>query len=272
MPPTEAERLDALFRSTDDRKLRDRLQIVLMAHRGRARQDIAADLGVHRRTVTRWLNAYCDRRARRAAAQEGQGQARPRSPPALADEVRRWVIDGPAKQGLDRANWTHEELADHLLKTKGIRTSRSRRPAVLLEDRHPPVPADLPLPARRPRQAGPGPGGPGRPGKRAAAGELVLLSQDEARFPMVPTLAATLGVKGHRPMVGTRDCKDLLYVFAVVNLVSAAVHANTLESPKDAKKKTGQEQDPADAGGVRRPPAARRAGVPAARRTRGWCW
>jgi transposase len=65
------------------------------------------------------------------------------------------------------------------------------------------------------------------------------LSQDEARFPMVPTLAATLGVKGHRPTVGTRDCKDLLYVFAVVNLTTAAVHANTLESPKNAKKKTG---------------------------------
>ncbi len=57
---------------------------------------------------------------------------------------------------------------------------------------------------------------------------------------MVPTLAATLGVKGHRPLVGTRDCKDLLYVFAVVNLVSAAVHANTLESPRNAKKQTGK--------------------------------
>ena len=66
-----------------------------------------------------------------------------------------------------------------------------------------------------------------------------MLSQDEARFPMVPTLAATLGVKGHRPTVGTRDCKDLLYVLAVVNLVTAAVHANTLECPKNAKKKTG---------------------------------
>jgi hypothetical protein len=66
-----------------------------------------------------------------------------------------------------------------------------------------------------------------------------LLSQDEARFPMVPTLQATLEVKGHRPTVGTFDCKDLLYVFAVVNLISAALHCNTLESPKDAKKKTG---------------------------------
>jgi transposase len=68
----------------------------------------------------------------------------------------------------------------------------------------------------------------------------VLLSQDEARFPMVPTLVATLGVKGHRPVVGTRDNKDLLYVFAVVNLTSAALHANTLESPRDARKKTGK--------------------------------
>lgn len=67
-----------------------------------------------------------------------------------------------------------------------------------------------------------------------------MLSQDEARFPMVPTLTATLGVKGHRPTVGTRDCKHLLYVFAVVNLVTAAIHANTLESPKDAKKQTGK--------------------------------
>ena len=59
-------------------------------------------------------------------------------------------------------------------------------------------------------------------------------------MPLVPTLAATLGVKGHRPLVGSRDCKDLLYVFAVVNLISAALHTNSLESPQNAKKKTGK--------------------------------
>ena len=46
------------------------------------------------------------------------------------------------------------------------------------------------------------------------------------------------GGKGHRPTVGTGDCKDLFYVFAVVNLVSAAVRANTPESPKEAKTRT----------------------------------
>ena len=124
LPPSEAERLDTLFRSTDDRKLRDRLQIVRMAHRGRARQDIAADLGVHRKTVTRWLNAYCADGL--DGLQPTKAPGRPATIPlTLADAVRRWVIDGPAQQGLDRANWTHAELADHLLKTQGIRTSRS---------------------------------------------------------------------------------------------------------------------------------------------------
>jgi transposase len=124
LPQAEADRLESLFRSTDDRTLRDRLQIVRMAHRGRARQDIAADLGVDRRAVTRWVNAYCDRgldglRPRKPGGKAGH------IPAALADEVKQWVIGGPASQGLDRANWTHEELADHLLKAKGIRTSRS---------------------------------------------------------------------------------------------------------------------------------------------------
>lgn len=95
-----------------------------MAHRGRARQDIAADLGVHRRTVTRWINAYCADGLNGLSLKKAKGKPSP-IPPALADEVRQWVIDGPAQQGLDRANWTHEELADHLKKTKGIRTSRS---------------------------------------------------------------------------------------------------------------------------------------------------
>jgi transposase len=124
LPAADAERLEGLFRSTDNRKLRDRLQIVLMAHRGRARQDIAADLGVHRKTVTRWLNAYCDGGLDGLQPKKAPGKSA-KIPASLADDVRRWVIDGPSKQRLDRANWTHEELADHLRKTHGVQTSRS---------------------------------------------------------------------------------------------------------------------------------------------------
>ena len=124
LPPADAEHLEAVFRSTADRKLRDRLQIVLMAHRGRPRRDIAVDLGIHRRTVTRWLNAYCD--AGLDGLRPKKAPGKPATIPApLAEDVRRWVIEGPAQQGLDRANWTHEELADHLRKTHGVQTSRS---------------------------------------------------------------------------------------------------------------------------------------------------
>ena len=124
LPPDDAEHLDREFRSAADRRYRDRLQIVLMAHRGRRHLDIAADLGVTTRTVQRWLNAYLGR---------GLGGLRPRKakgaaghiPRSLDPTIRQWVIDGPAKHGLDRANWTHAELADHLLKAEGVRTSRS---------------------------------------------------------------------------------------------------------------------------------------------------
>jgi transposase len=124
LPPGEVGRLEGLFRSTPDPKLRLRLQIVLMAHRGRPRQDIAADLGIHRIGVTRWLNAYTEHGLDALAPKKAKGKPSPISA-ALADEIREWVIAGPAGQGLDRANWTHAELADHLFKTHGIKTSRS---------------------------------------------------------------------------------------------------------------------------------------------------
>jgi hypothetical protein len=66
------------------------------------------------------------------------------------------------------------------------------------------------------------------------------LSQDEARFPMVPTLCRTLGVKGHRPTVGTWDCKHLLYVFASVNVVSNALHTDTVASRTGLYRLTGE--------------------------------
>jgi len=124
LPEGELQKLEAEFRSTDDRKYRDRLQIVLLAHKGRPRQDIASDLSVNRRSVLRWLNAYCERGLAGLLPRKAPGKT-PAIPASLADEVKGWVIAGPAAQGLDRANWTHEELADHLLKAKGVKTSRS---------------------------------------------------------------------------------------------------------------------------------------------------
>jgi transposase len=66
------------------------------------------------------------------------------------------------------------------------------------------------------------------------------LSEDEARFPMVPTLCRTLGVKGHRPVVGTWDNKHLLYVFASVNVISCALHTDTVEGRTGLYRRTGE--------------------------------
>ena len=124
LPEDEVSRLEAAFRQAADRKLRDRLQIVLMAHRGRPHQVIARDLGVSTRTIPRWLNAYLERGLDALTPRKAKG-APARIPDTLADAIRRWVIAGPAACGLDRANWTYAELADHLLKAEGVRASRS---------------------------------------------------------------------------------------------------------------------------------------------------
>ena len=68
----------------------------------------------------------------------------------------------------------------------------------------------------------------------------MLLSQDEARFPLVPTLRATLGVKGHRPTVGTWDNKDQVYCFAALNVGTGQVPTHLLEQPARSKAKAGQ--------------------------------
>jgi len=67
-----------------------------------------------------------------------------------------------------------------------------------------------------------------------------MLSQDEARFPLVPTLRATLGVKGHRPVVGTWDNKDVVYAFAALNVVTGRLTTRLLDSPAASKRRTGQ--------------------------------
>jgi hypothetical protein len=140
----------------------------------------------------------------------GQTQRGYRQDPGLAGRRGPSLGDqGPAKHGLDRANWTHEELADHLFKTRGLRTSRS---AIHLFCRK--IGIRPYQPTYRFLRGDPGKQAKAREElaglkKQAEAGELVLLSQDEARFPMVPKRGATLGVNGHRPIVGTRDGKDL---------------------------------------------------------------
>jgi hypothetical protein len=67
----------------------------------------------------------------------------------------------------------------------------------------------------------------------------VLLNREVVGFPIVPTLGATPGVRGNRPAVGIRDCKDLLHVWAVDRVITAARPARLPGSPAGAKPTTG---------------------------------
>ena len=51
----EEQTLQETFKTTADRRLRDRCQAVLMVARGRRRYEVARDLGVHRTTLRKWL-------------------------------------------------------------------------------------------------------------------------------------------------------------------------------------------------------------------------
>jgi transposase len=120
----EGRRLEDTFHRTQDRRLRDRCQAILMAARGRRHRQIAEDLGISVRTLQRWLNAYHAEGLAGLTIQWASGRA-PHIPEALASEILAWVTQGPAGCGLDRANWTYAELTAHLYRTKGIAVSES---------------------------------------------------------------------------------------------------------------------------------------------------
>jgi transposase len=124
LPPKDVEHLESVHRTTTDPKLRSRVQIVLMAHRGRPRGPIACDTGTSRSSVQRWLNAYLERGLDGLRPRK-PGGSRPQLTPEWAPVLRSGVVEGPQAQGLDRAHWTHAELAEHLFHTHGIRVGQS---------------------------------------------------------------------------------------------------------------------------------------------------
>jgi transposase len=120
----EQEAVAQKYKTTADRRLRDRCQAVLMAQRGRKRQAIAEDLGVHRTTVKKWLDQY--RAGGVAGLKMGHAPGQPpRIPEALAPTILEWVKGGPQACGLNRANWTYEELAEQVYRATGIVIKRT---------------------------------------------------------------------------------------------------------------------------------------------------
>jgi transposase len=123
-PADSIAALDPIVRTTDHAKLRHRVQIVLLAHRGRPHGEIATDLGCSRRSVQRWLNADREGGLDGLRPRKARG-GKPKLTPELVPVLQQGGIDGPAKHGLDRANGTDAERADHLFQVRGIRVRKS---------------------------------------------------------------------------------------------------------------------------------------------------
>ena len=118
----DVAQLDEVFRTTEDRRLRDRVQAVLMASRGRSSEEIGLDLSVNGSTVRRWLQRW-----REGGLDALRIQWAPGKPaaigPSLAKKIIGWVRRGPVASGVDRANWTSAALAEHLAATTGVRVA-----------------------------------------------------------------------------------------------------------------------------------------------------
>jgi hypothetical protein len=49
---------------------------------------------------------------------------------------------------------------------------------------------------------------------------------------MIPTLQTTLGLKGHRPVVGNWDGHGVVDVFGALNLVTGHLRTRSVERPR----------------------------------------
>ena len=120
----QEQELEQGVKRTEDRRVRTRGQAVLMAARGRARREMAQDLGVHRTTLRVWLRSYREHGPAGLSIQWAPGP-QAHIPEELAPRIVAWVKGGPASCGLQRANWTYAELAAYLFQQTGITVSET---------------------------------------------------------------------------------------------------------------------------------------------------
>jgi transposase len=113
-----------IYKSTWDVHLKERVQALLMAHRGKKRKDIAEDLLVCTSTIRRWFRLWDEGGLEALEIEWSEGR-----PPLISDdfaeEIISWVKESPTSCGLDRANWTFSELAQHFYRTHGIKVSET---------------------------------------------------------------------------------------------------------------------------------------------------
>jgi hypothetical protein len=200
LPDAAVRQRKGLFHTTTDAVFRQPLERLdrpagtqAPGHRGRRRDHPAVGPALDQRLLDRW--------SRPTPGPQGQG-SQSQSDCRLGPILRQWVIDGPAKQGLDRANWTYAEPADRLLKTKDIRVRKAAiqafgaNMASIRTGRR----TGSSAPARQGRRR---PGRNGPPSKNGGRRRLRPAESGRGPVPYSPARTAALDVKDRRPVDGT---------------------------------------------------------------------
>jgi transposase len=124
-PLSESQRdeLDRVYRTTKDRRLRTRAQMVLLsAEQGRNAPEIAGIVRESEVTVQRWLKRYL------AEGVEGLKDApRPGRAPTVTEAYRAELVAAvrrrPRSLDLPYSMWTLQRLVDYLAEKTGLRVS-----------------------------------------------------------------------------------------------------------------------------------------------------
>ena len=111
-----------IFRNTDDRRVRNRSQAILLSARGDSRPAVADALGVKPNCITTWVKNWLKSGIESLYPKKAPGKNRI-VPESIASQIVEWVRGGPEAAGVDRANWTYVELAHRLYFVHGIRVS-----------------------------------------------------------------------------------------------------------------------------------------------------
>jgi transposase len=124
LPPQTSEqrqKLEALYHSTKDVRLRTRAQMILLAaEKGLTADQIGEVVREHGQTVRRWIKRYL------AEGVEGlKDEPRPGAPRKVTDEYEDKLVKAvrrrPRSLELPYSMWTCQRLADYLAEQTGIR-------------------------------------------------------------------------------------------------------------------------------------------------------
>lgn len=123
VPSTEREALETLYHETKDVRIRQRVQIILLAvERQMVAQQIASIVRTNDQTVRNWIKRF-NREGLAGLYDEPRSGAPPKVTVAYRQRLVEIVRRRPRALGQPYSLWTLQRLADYLAEETGIRVS-----------------------------------------------------------------------------------------------------------------------------------------------------